>query len=359
MLKKHDVATQMPKKALRDFRGREALHFKSANEAWFSLLMLTDYAGDLTGPITSRNSVGSHFGKSPRATKEILALKFSLEDPRNRVLFSSLRPFDLGYAIANVIWTVAGRDDAESISFYNALGSRFSDDGIKIPSAMGPRAFSKGAGNQWEHAADQLRDDPSTRRAVVQVLTASDLLEPTRDCSCVESIQFFVRDEYLHCLVVMRSQSALMVLPYDLFLFTMLHEAMAVKIGMKLGTFYHFSGSLHYYEDEFETVESVIRSGIPQKTRPMIPMQSSNQDTFRRLSEAEKAIRTSLTRSPERPISFGEFGLDEYWCMLLRSMTAGVRIRRDIPLPKEEEKFIPRSCIDILALRKGITQRGR
>lgn len=57
----------------------------------------------------------------------------------------------------------------------------------------------------------------------------------------------------------MRSQSALMVMPYDLFLLTMLHEAMAVRLGVGLGYYHHFCGSLHYYEDEEELVDAVLR----------------------------------------------------------------------------------------------------
>ena len=97
--------------------------------------------GDLIAPKGRRSgflwvadplSVGSGFGTKERKTREIVAASFSILNARHRLIASTARPIDLGYAIANVIWTMAGSNTLREISYYNPIGERFSDDGVTL-----------------------------------------------------------------------------------------------------------------------------------------------------------------------------------------------------------------------------------
>ncbi len=92
----------------------------------------------------------------------------------------------------------------------------------------------------------------------------------------MQTMQFLIRGNKLHCLVTMRSQSALMVMPYDLFLYTMFHECVAATIGVDLGTFTQFVGSMHIYEDEIELSSKVLSEDLLPSVPPMPAMSQSD-----------------------------------------------------------------------------------
>jgi thymidylate synthase len=284
--------------------------------------------------------VGSGFGTRERRTREILAASFSILNPRQRLIASEARPIDLGYAIANVIWTIAGSNTLREISFYNPVGERFSDDGVTLFGAPGFRIFRSAAGDQFELAAGKIERDPATRRAVIQVFNPLDLRGETRDCPCLVSLQFLLRGGVLHSIGHMRSQSALMVMPYDLFLLTMLHEAMAVRLGVALGCYHHFCGSLHYYDDEEELVDTVLREDgdAPPEMPPMTPL-SPRVKAW--IAEAEAAVRRSIEGGHPTALASRGGESDRYWAHLLDVMSAGALQRRGRTITEEDLGLLP------------------
>ena len=82
--------------------------FATVQEAWAGALSYLREEGAVAPGVTDPLSVGSGFGTRERRTREILAASFSILNPRHRLIASAARPIDLGYAIANVIWTIAG-----------------------------------------------------------------------------------------------------------------------------------------------------------------------------------------------------------------------------------------------------------
>jgi thymidylate synthase len=333
-------------------RGLAVPHvFETAQEAWRASLEDLYHHGETVAGVKDAFSVGSAFGRKQRDTRELLAASFSIASPRRRLINSKQRPIDLGYAIANTVWTLIGSDSAEIISFYNPNGRSFSDDGTRLFAAPGARIFFSPEGNQLAHVIQKLKKDPSTRRAVIQLFTFSDLFSETRDCSCAVSIQFLLRNNELSCVTYMRSQSALMVMPYDLFLFTMLHEVVALCVGVKPGAYHHFCGSLHYYQDEEETVRAVLEEEM--SLSPEMPvMQSASSDDLLKLSSAEQEIRRHLTEAPHSPVELKSFGLDYYWVGLLNALIIGVRRRRNLPMLEEEELGVPNIYRTVLTNRE-------
>lgn len=316
-------------------------HFNTAQEAWhFSLKQLSQFGSMVIG-VNDETSVGTFFGKSNRSTYELLATSFVVKNPRNRLMSSVHRPLNLSYAIANLIWVLTGSNDVEMISFYNDKGRNFSDDGVTIPSAPGKRIFSSDNGlNQFDRIIQKLQDDPSSRRAVIQILLPSDIIQQTKDVSCLISLQFIIRNNELSCITYMRSQSALMVMPYDIFLFSMLQEAVAVTLGLELGAYYHICGSLHYYEDEEELLQRVIGNdySIPSE---MSIMGDISPKTREALYYTERDIRLLLSQKQIHLIDFNKYNLDSYWRDVLRVMVKHYLI-------KNEEHYLP-SQLDIFS----------
>jgi thymidylate synthase len=80
-------------------------------------------------------------------------------------------------------------------------------------------------------------------------------------------------------------------LPYDVFLFTMLQEMLAVTLGLDLGVYVHVAGSLHLYERHVSLAKRVLAEA-PPLTYPMPVMASlSGLNDF---LAAERATRLNL-----------------------------------------------------------------
>jgi thymidylate synthase len=309
--------------------------FDTAQEAWLAVLAQTLLHGEVVPGVCDPSSVGSAFGGKIRDTRELSAVTFSIASPRRRLISSGPRAVDLGYAIANVIWTLSASDYLKPISFYNPHGERFSDDGVRLFAAPGARIFASPEGDQFERAIKRLKEDPTTRRAVIQIFSPADLFANTRDCSCLVSLQFLFRGNALSCIACMRSQSALMVMPYDIFLLSMIHEAAALHMGVEPGPYYHFCGSLHYYDDEEGLARAVIEENAPPAGE-MPAMLDASAEVRERLATAERDIRGRLAADLHRPIEVRQYGLDSYWTELLNVMVAGFRRRHGLELAEEQ-----------------------
>lgn len=144
---------------------------------------------------------------------------------------------------------------------------------------------------------------------------AEDSLVDRLDVPCAIALQFLVRRDALVCVAMMRSQSAAMVMPYDIFLFTVIQEILAVRLQIPLGPYIHIAGSIHYYEEEMELVDQLLGDPLASPAA-MRPMARADDHTLEELVHAEQAIRHAR-RLDIGPIAMGAFGLDEYWLWFL------------------------------------------
>lgn len=298
--------------------------FASMDEAFRGVLSRIATDGNRTEQITDRTSVGSRFGEMPRTTIEIVAAGFSLTNPRRRWVTLPGRDLNRAFAIANTLWTLSGSNQVKDIAFYNQRGIQFAQDGI-LKGAMGARIFVSPVGNQVDRVISTLREFPASRRAVVQIYAPTDLADPPKDTPCTISLQYLLRAGQLEAITSMRSQSAALLLPYDVFLFTMIQEAVAAELGAKLGTYHHFCGSLHYYDDEQNLVSEIIRSDATvDDESEMIPMPVDALVGARAAVLAERDIREAIEGNAATP-AIGSYGLPPYWAALLEVVVQGIR----------------------------------
>lgn len=315
--------------------------YESAQALFHGVVAAVAHEGADVAPITDVTSVGSNFGSAQRGTQEIIAGGFVLTNPRARLILSSARPVDLCFAIASTLWTMAGRDDLKSIAFYNPRGRSFSDDGVMLSGALGRRIVGDDGG-QLKAVLSRLRDDPTSRRGAVLSLRASDVVRPPRDTPCSIAFQYLVREGQLVAVTFMRSQSVVGVLPYDLFTYTMLQESVAVTLGIEVGAYYHIAGSLHYYDDEQETVARVLdEEAVPLMPMPRMTTSMLGGDSV--LALAEEDVRTRLAADPGADVDVYSYGLGSYWTGLLSVLVVGVRQRLGCPIPARELESVP-SC---------------
>ena len=220
------------------------------------------------------------------------------------------------------------------ISFYNPRGFDFSRDGIQFEAAFGDRLF--GGSNQMASAEARLREDPATRRALGIIYDSSDSHNARLDVPCAIGVQLLRRDESIECVTLMRSQSAIMVLPYDVFLFTMLQEISAVRLGCLLGNYRHYSVSFHVYEDEIDALLEACSARPSEALAPMSPIQDASDDTLLKVFEAEKRIRKAYSSGTLDAFNVEDFNVDPYWAELLTALLIHA-LRKSGGRPQEDQ----------------------
>lgn len=200
---------------------------------------------------------------SPDVGKRMLEQGFLLEvkNPRDRLIVS--KRVDLFNMVGLWIYLLSGSRSRRFIEFYNEIGRKFIDEEMSVDELRGnwgERLFASGA---VSNIIAHLRTHPSSRRAVIPVFTQEDIGVNSRNLPCLIAVQFAQVGKRLDMFATMRSQAAVGVVPYDLFVLTMLHEYIALRVGSSLGRYYHFAPITGIREHEVATVWSIEKN--PEK----------------------------------------------------------------------------------------------
>jgi hypothetical protein len=240
-------------------------------------------------------SPASGFGEGNRPSIELIGHSFEVTNPLACLVDSEARPLRLAYCVGSLLWTLVGSNDLTHLQSYHPDARNFSDDGVSLSGAFGKRLFSyRNEINQIDAIVQRLRGDPASRRTFAAICQADDNIRHSREYPCCIGVQYFLRDRKLHSITYMRAQHALLILPYDAFLFMALHCLVAARLGVAPGTYRHVSGTFHIYEAERQLAERVLAA----------PIRSIE---FGRPSGSESEL-TELLQFEERVRGFGRAG---------------------------------------------------
>lgn len=204
-------------------------------------------------------SPASGFGIANRPSIELIGYSFEVTNPFACLVDSEARALRLPYCVGSLLWTLAGSDDLEHLQQYHPDARNFSDDGISLSGAFGKRLFrSRNQIDQIDAIIKRLRVDPASRRTFASICDAEDNIRQSREYPCCIGLQYFLRDGVLHSITYMRAQHALLILPYDAFLFMALQCIVAARLGVMVGSYRHICGTFHIYEAEREFTERVL-----------------------------------------------------------------------------------------------------
>ena len=178
-------------------------------------------------------------------TLEISPFLYITDKPQLNMLMSKTRNINKAFAIAEWLWIMSGRNDAEMIIPYNKNIIQYSDDKITFNGAYGINLKS-----QLDYAIETLISDRYSRQAIISIWNKNP--KKSKDIPCTLSFQFLVEDNKLNMITMMRSNDVWLGLPYDFFNFTMIQAWIAFKLNLEIGYYNHFVGSIHLYENNFE-----------------------------------------------------------------------------------------------------------
>ncbi|MFD4668825.1 thymidylate synthase [Lentzea sp. NPDC058450] len=217
-------------------------------------------------------SKASDFGTKDRPYREVIAHSFRVRDPLQSLAVSSALPVNLPYCFGLLAWSLDGRNDVDTPAYYRRGAHEYSDDQHTLSGAFGHRLLSSAAGgDQLEAIIGRIRNDPAHRRAFGLVLDPSDNFRESREYPCAVGVQLFLRDGALTWLTVMRAQQALTVLPYDAFLFMLMHQWAAALLGVPCGPYIHQSGTFHFYDNEIDLARKVVEAPVTSARLPALP----------------------------------------------------------------------------------------
>jgi thymidylate synthase len=248
------------------------------------------------------------FSNAPRGrpSREVIGASFTIEAPRDRLLISATRRANPVFNFAELLWYLAARSDVDSIAYYAPSIRRYSRDGAVLEgTAYGPRIFRFGPDriDQWSSVVDTLRCDRDSKRAVMQIFSASELCDGHNpDVACTLALQFMIRGNSLEAVGYMRANDAYRGMVSDVFSFTFIQELIARELGVEVGRYHHNVGSLHIYEADIAAVERVLahvddfRSASELGGLPPVAAGRDAWADIRRVLAIEEALRLDRLR---------------------------------------------------------------
>jgi thymidylate synthase len=228
-------------------------------------------------------------------TREILHATFALSDPQQRWVSSRRPALNPAFALAEIIWIMRGRRDAEFLSYFNRSLAKFAGGAANLHGAYGFRLRKHFGVDQLEQAFETLRANPTSRQVVMQLwdlkVDSPEKSGHPRDADIPCNTQCFlkVRNGRLEWTQLMRSNDVHLGLPHNLVQFTALQEIMAGWLGLDLGSYHHLSDSLHIYEHDLELIASEERSA-PNSTLALGLPKAESDRTFAFLERAVEMI---------------------------------------------------------------------
>ncbi len=112
-------------------------------------------------------------------------------------------------------------------------------------------------GNQVDFVVDELKRNPSSRRAVICIRIPEDM--GSTDPACLQHLQYFIRDGKLACKVLFRSNDACKATFMNAFALICLQERIAGRLGLPVGEYVHRANSFHCYEQDFDMLEGYVK----------------------------------------------------------------------------------------------------
>lgn len=193
--------------------------------------------------------------------------------PMERVLFAPWRDANPFFSLVESMWMLAGRDTLADLTPYVKRMSEFSDDGGETqPGAYGRRwrdhtlpDDNMGAaswGDQLDWVVKRLRENPSDRRAVIQMWDPGVDMDRadfgSKDVPCNLTALPWVSDGALHLTVFCRSNDMILgAYGANAVHFSVLLEYLAGRLGLPVGTYTQISNNFHAYEVDILRVPEV------------------------------------------------------------------------------------------------------
>ena len=192
-----------------------------------------------------------------RFVKELMGVAFKVDKPllnrdeAIRYVFGDESDKIIKYCKQEIKDRCSGKplNPGNSYKIRSDMWNKFLEGNNKFSYQYAERLWTN---KQFDSVIQCLKNDAGTRQAVLSVWN------PDKDMNinklgggnripCSLNYQFMIRNNRLHCIYSMRSNSAIEHCPIDLYCATGLMEYVAKKLNIKVGTLTYVCGSLHAF----------------------------------------------------------------------------------------------------------------
>jgi thymidylate synthase len=192
-------------------------------------------------------------------TRHITNVSFSITNPKQCIVYNSIRKVSAEYSAAELIWYLKAENTIDFIGKYASMWKKLTDDGVTVNSAYGYLLKHKHGFDQLEYVVNMLKENPYDRRAVLHFKFPFDT--PSKDVPCTVSMQFTSYEGKLNGHVYMRSNDLWFGTPYDIMYFCMLLQLVSIRTEIPLGEYTHTVGDFHIYEKHVVDKNPVALNG--------------------------------------------------------------------------------------------------
>lgn len=235
---------------------------------------------------------------------EILHSFITIKEPRQKWVYDRVPPVSIAFALAELVWIMNGEDCSDVINFFNPQLEKFAGRAKFYHGAYGKRIRSHYGFDQLEKAYYALQNVPESRQVVIQIYdTKEDFpIDNGRprddDIPCNICSMLKVRQDKLEWSQIMRSNDVLLGMPYNFIQFTGLQEILAGWLELDIGTYNHYSDSLHLYNRD------IFKVGIAEETSlenddSLSLCKEETEKIFKEIYERMKSLTSTATTEKE------------------------------------------------------------
>ena len=184
----------------------------------------------------------------------------TIENPRQKWIYDRIPPVSIGFALAELVWILNGEERSEVINYWNPSLPKYAGEGEVYYGAYGKRIRSHFGFDQLEKSYHALQNVPESRQVVIQIYDVEtdfpiDNGQPrSKDIPCNICSLLKVRDGKLEWSQIMRSNDILLGMPYNFVQFTSIQEIISGWLGIEVGSYNHYSDSLHLYRSHLNKI---------------------------------------------------------------------------------------------------------
>ena len=188
----------------------------------------------------------SEYGIDFSGTRALFNVGFWIINPLENAIQSSYRKWSPTYAEREWNWYLSGDPNAEEIAKKAPIWYKMMDHEGKVRSNYG---WQWERNHQLDKVVAQLKNNNQTRQAAISIYDGKEIDTYRNDTPCTYAVQFTIVNDHLDMAVLMRSNDLWYGFCNDQYCFSKLQEQVAERVGVSVGSYYHFAHNLHIYNN--------------------------------------------------------------------------------------------------------------
>ena len=190
-------------------------------------------------------------------TKALFNIGFYIEKPMSNLIEDQDRNWKWDYAEAEWQWYLSGDRNIKKLGeLYGKVPEIWKRMANKDGDVNSNYGWQWQRDNQLDNVIAMLKTNPKTRQAAISIYDAKEANwgHYRYDTPCTYAVQFTILNGHLNMCVTMRSNDLWYGFCNDQYCFSKLQELVATKVGLPIGTYYHFAHNLHLYNNIIEKI---------------------------------------------------------------------------------------------------------